>query len=84
MPTQQLIRLRIIRIIQEQRSMTRSSLVRRFNTSDRPRSDSEIGRLLSDGFLIVTGTGRRGDPLTVHIGPAFPKNKCPMCLQECS
>jgi hypothetical protein len=82
MPTQELIRLRIIRIMRERVSITRARVVRMFNTSDRPRADSAIGKLLSDGVLVSTGTGRLGDPATLHMGPMFPKNRCPMCLQE--
>jgi hypothetical protein len=82
MLTQELIRMRIIRIVREHNLITRARLLHMFAASYRDRFDSAIGKLLSDGVLISTGTGRRGDPATLHMGPMFPKNRCPMCLQE--
>jgi hypothetical protein len=82
MPTNSFVRERLIRIVQADAPIVRRNLCRRFNASDRLQADGQIGRLISEGVFITTGTGKRGYPETIQLSPIFPVTRCPFCLRE--
>ena len=75
------VRFRVIKLIQELKSVTQYALLRRFDKRDRDRANEEISMLASEGYLILLGIGRRGSPRRLEVGPLFPNDKCPMCGQ---
>ena len=80
MPTQGYIRMKLIRIVEQEAPIIRRSLVKRF--AARSQADYQIGELISDGVFITTGIGRRGMPEKIQLSPVFPKRRCPYCLQD--
>ena len=56
------VRFRVIKLIQELKSVTQYALLRRFDKRDRDRANEEISMLASEGYLILLGRGRRGSP----------------------
>lgn len=82
MPVMGYIRARLIKLVKQEGHTVRRKLLKRFNLSDRPQADIEIGRLLSDGVFIITGTGTRGRPKEIHLSPIFSVTRCPFCLKE--
>jgi len=81
MPANDIIKERVLRLVQPEAGIVRRHLLRKFNTADRARASEQISVLLSEGVLMSTGIGRRGSPEVIQRGVLWPKDKCPFCHQ---
>ncbi len=54
-------------------------LLRQMGNTQNKRVVEELALLLSDGFVIRLGTGRRGNPFRIILSETWPFNKCPLC-----
>ena len=79
MPNKEVVRARVIRLIQENAPVFRRTLEQLFAASTRGIAKQVISDLLSDNYIAVTGTGRRGSPETIVLSAGWPAAKCPMC-----
>jgi predicted HTH transcriptional regulator len=82
MPTNEYMRERLIRLIQQNGPTTVRKLLRKFNGAARASASAQIGQLLSDGVFVTTGIGHKGYPKTIQAGPTFPAKRCPFCLRD--
>lgn len=82
MPTDICLRDRLIKRVRNGAGpIARRSLAATFGTN-RKQADDQIGWLLCEHVFILIGRGVRGDPELIQIGPKFPKDKCPCCMQS--
>lgn len=81
MPRHNYIRLRLIEIIRANAPIVRRTILRKFNTSDRPQANNELSLLLSEGFAHTIGRGIKGNPETIILGASWPADLCPLCRQ---
>ena len=79
MPNKQVIRARVIRLIQTKAPVFRRNLEKAFAGSTRGLAKQVISELLSENYIIVVGTGRRGNPEKIVLSAGWPAAKCPMC-----
>lgn len=79
MPTKQVVRERVIRLIKERAPVTRRSLERAFATSTRETAKQVISDLIGDNWVAVVGTGRRGSPEKIVLSGGWPAERCPLC-----
>jgi len=82
MPTSQVVRARIVKIINEHPIITQRSLLNQIGQSYRSQVESELSKLLSIGWLNRIGLGTRGSPVKFIKGMSWPADRCPYCLQE--
>lgn len=90
MPTLGQIRSTIIKRIRKDdesvrngsKQISRRNLLRAVGSSYRVQADDMIGALVAEGVLNIYGTGRRGHPQRIGLGPNWPDNICPCCLQK--
>jgi len=88
MPTNDYVRLRVLRIIDSVTNsqgpgfIKRRDLIRRVGSSYAKQADDMIGLLLSEGVLISFGTGQRSDPVRISKGKNYPIDLCPYCHQR--
>ena len=82
MPSKLSIRERVIRLVQDRAPIARRNLEYAFAASTREMAKRAISDLLSDNYIAITGTGRRGSPEIVVLSAGWKPGKCPMCGEE--
>ena len=83
MPKRAGIRERLLRMMLDGKSHHKRNIEKAFGRSRMPLVKDELGLLISQGILIQTGIGRRGNPHAVQLSPIYPISVlCPMCGQE--
>lgn len=80
MPTPLSIRERLIRILNAAEGpLSRRMLVRVFDSSRRSQADEEIGRMLNENIIAITGRGVKGDPVRVVFSAGYDDDRCKLC-----
>jgi len=66
-------------------SVFERAALRLLPSSRRKQARAELALLLSEGFVIRLGTGRRGDGYRIILSGTWPFNKCPLCghVKQC-
>jgi hypothetical protein len=73
------ILIRKLKDMGEQGFLYERAIPRIVSSSRRKQVASELALLLSEGFVVRFGTGRRGSPHCISLSKTWPFNKCPLC-----
>lgn len=79
MPTHSVIRLRVIRLIEERAPIIRRNLEKLFAPSTRRLAHQAVSDLIGTNYIVLTGTGKRGSPHVIVLSSGWPERHCPLC-----